>query len=338
MDIAHKPRLDAPAAARLKTLVPGLALAVGVTVLAYVLRAVSGFTLVSPLVLGVFMGMAAHTVFKVPAAAKPGLKFAARPVLRFAIILLGLQVTFGQVAEVGAAGFAAVAATLLLIFVATKWIGRLMGVERGLTELIAAGTAVCGASAIVATNTVTRGSDEDVAYAMACVTLFGSVAMFVYPLLMPLLGLSPHAYGLWTGASVHEVAQVVAAAFQGGQEAGEVGTIAKLTRVMLLAPLVLSLAVLARRREASAQASAPVPWFVFAFIGVIGVNSLGILPAETKAIAAPVTTFLLAVALSAIGLDSDLRKLKAKGLKPLVLGGAATLVAAAGGFGLVSLV
>lgn len=338
MDVARKPGIEAPAASRLKTLAPGLALATGVTALAYLIRGVTGLTLVSPLVLGVFFGMAAHTVVTIPASAKPGLKFAARPILRFAIILLGLQVTFGQVAEVGAAGFAAVAATLFITFFATRWIGTLLGIDRHLSELIAAGTAICGASAIVATNTVTRGSDEDVAYAMACVTLFGSIAMFGYPLLMPLLHLDPHAYGLWTGASIHEVAQVVAAAFQGGQEAGEVGTIAKLTRVMLLAPLVLGLAWAARRRDAASQASAPVPWFVFAFIGVIGLNSLGILPSETKAIAAPITTFLLAVALSAIGLDSDLRKLKAKGLKPLVLGAIATVVAAGSAFALIAMV
>lgn len=338
MSVASKPVIDAPGTSRLKTLAPGLALAVGVTVLAYVVRGVTGMTLVSPLVLGVFFGMAAHALFKVPAMAKPGLKFASRPILRFAIILLGLQVTFGQVAEVGAAGFAIVAATLFITFFATRWIGAAIGVDRQLSELIAAGTAVCGASAIVATNTVTRGSDEDVAYAMACVTLFGSIAMFGYPFLMPLLHLDPHAYGLWTGASVHEVAQVVAAAFQGGQEAGEVGTIAKLTRVMLLAPLVLGLAWSMRSRDAASGASAPVPWFVFAFIGVIGLNSLGILPPETKAIAAPVTTFLLAVALSAIGLDSDLRKVKEKGLKPLALGAAATLVAAGSAFALISLV
>ncbi|RAI25738.1 YeiH family protein, partial [Rhodoplanes serenus] len=89
-----------------------------------------------------------------------------------------------------------------------------LGVERKLAELIAAGTSICGASAVIATNTVTNAHDEDVAYAVACVTIFGSIAMFAYPFLAPLLGLGPHAFGLWTGASVHEIAQVVAAAYQ----------------------------------------------------------------------------------------------------------------------------
>ena len=115
--------------------------------------------------------------------------------------------------------------------------------------MIAAGTSICGASAVIATNTVTNGDDEDVAYAVACVTIFGSVAMFAYPLLPTLLHLDPHAFGLWSGASIHEIAQVVAATFQDGKRAGEFGTIAKLSRVMLLAPVVIVLGWLASRKQ-----------------------------------------------------------------------------------------
>ena len=108
-------------------------------------------------------------------------------------------------------------------------------------QLIAAGTSICGASAVIATNTVTRASDEDVAYAVASVTVFGSVSILLYPALAGLLQLTPHAFGLWAGASIHEIAQVVAAAFQNGTEAGNFATIAKLGRVMLLAPMILPL-------------------------------------------------------------------------------------------------
>ena len=120
--------------------------------------------------------------------------------------------------------------------------------------MIAAGTSICGASAVIATNTVTKAHDEDVAYAVACVTVFGSIAMFVYPLLPGLLHLDPHAFGLWSGASIHEIAQVVAAAFQDGQQAGEFGTIAKLSRVMMLAPVVIGLGLMAARRQRRASA------------------------------------------------------------------------------------
>src|SRR5262249_55721968 len=129
----------------------------------------------------------------------------------------------------------------------TVWLGRQLSVDRKLTELIAAGTSICGASAVVATNTVTRASDEDVAYAVACVTVFGSASMLLYPVTAGLLQLTPHAFGLWAGASIHEIAQVVAAAFQNGVDAGNYGTIAKLSRVMLLAPLVLALGCLSAK-------------------------------------------------------------------------------------------
>ncbi len=137
--------------------------------------------------------------------------------------------------------------TLLATFTFTTWMGHWLGVEPKLAQLIAAGTSICGASAVIATNTVTKAHDEDVAYAVACVTVFGSIAMFVYPLLPGLLHLDPHAFGLWSGASIHEIAQVVAAAFQDGQQAGQFGTIAKLSRVMMLAPVVIGLGVMATR-------------------------------------------------------------------------------------------
>jgi len=203
-----------------------------------------------------------------------------------------------------------------------------LGVEAKLTELIAAGTSICGASAVIATNTVTNAPDEDVAYAVACVTVFGTIAMFGYPLLPALLHLSPRAYGLWTGASIHEIAQVVAAAFQDGKDAGQFGTIAKLSRVMMLAPVVLTLGYLASRGAAHhgrMAARAPLPWFVLGFIALVGLNSVVAIPAAAKAFAIPATTFLLSMALAAMGLETDIAKLKAKGLRPFFLGLAAFL-------------
>lgn len=169
-------------------------------------------------------------------------------------------------AEVGSAGLGIIATTVAATFLFTTWLGRRLGVDRKLAELIAAGTSICGASAIVATNSVTRASDEDVAYAVACVTVFGSASMVLYPALETLLQLTPHAFGLWAGASVHEIAQVVAAAFHNGADSGNFGTIAKLSRVMLLAPMVLLLGIFcagrAERGEPSKRQSAPMPWFV----------------------------------------------------------------------------
>lgn len=309
----------------LGSLLPGVALAATIAVVAFAARHLPGLGAFSPMIIAIVLGMAFHNLAGTPAKAKAGVGFSMRTVLRFAIILLGLQLTAAQVAEVGFTGVAIIVATLLATFTFTLWLGKRIGVERPLAELIAAGTSICGASAVIATNTVTRAPDEDVAYAVACVTVFGSIAMFVYPLLPGVLNLGPHAYGLWAGASIHEIAQVVAAAFQDGQQAGEFGTVSKLTRVMMLAPMVIALGLAARRRaKASGKehsgAAAPMPWFVLGFIAMVGFNSVIDVPAEAKSMVVTLTTFLLTMALAAMGLETDFRKLRAKGVRPLVLG------------------
>ena len=311
-------------------LLPGLLLAAGIAALAFALRHLPGLGRFSPMIIAIVLGIAFHNLLGTPVRAKPGVTFSMRKLLRFAIILLGLQLTASQVAEVGVTGVAIIAGTLVATFTFTVWLGRLIGVEQKLAELIAAGTSICGASAVIATNTVTRAPDEDVAYAVACVTVFGSIAMFAYPLLPGLLKLAPHAYGLWAGASIHEIAQVVAAAFQDGQQAGEFGTVAKLTRVMMLAPVVIALSLAAQQRARSSSAThggatAPMPWFVLGFIAMVGINSLIDIPVEAKTWIVALTTFLLTMALAAMGLETDIRKLRAKGLRPLFLGLAAFL-------------
>ncbi len=311
-------------------LLPGLGLTVGIAALAFGLRQFPGFGILSPMILAILIGIAFHNLLGTPVRARAGVTFAMRRVLRFAIILLGLQLTAEQVAEVGVAGVALIAATLIATFVFTKWLGHLIGVERKLAELIAAGTSICGASAVIAVNTVTEAHDEDVAYAVACVTVFGSIAMFVYPALAGVLHLGARAYGLWSGASIHEIAQVVAAAFQNGKEAGHYGTIAKLTRVSMLAPVVLTLGLLASRKRRhhasdSARRRTPVPYFVLGFIGLMIINSVIEIPADAKGSIVGATTFLLSVSLAAMGLETDLRKLYAKGLRPLLLGAASSL-------------
>jgi uncharacterized integral membrane protein (TIGR00698 family) len=326
------PESAAPARARFYTgltaVLPGLLLTFGIAAAAFGLRLIPGISILSPMILAILIGTAFHNLVGTPARAKAGITFSLRRILRFAIILLGLQLTASQVAEVGATGVALIVVTLVATFVFTKWFGGLIGVDRKLAELIAAGTSICGASAVIATNTVTQGTDEDVTYAVASVTVFGSIAMFVYPLLPELLHLSPHAYGLWSGASIHEIAQVVAAAYQDGEQAGYFGTIAKLSRVILLAPLVIALGVIASRhlgKTGGTGKTPPLPWFVLGFVGLVILNSLVAIPPGAKEFIVPATAFLLSVALAAMGLETDIAKLRRKGLRPLLLGLAATL-------------
>ncbi|MDB6178311.1 putative sulfate exporter family transporter [Paracoccus sp. Z330] len=310
--------------------VPGLILTALIAAAAFGLRLIPGISALSPLILAIIIGMVIHNLFGAPAIAKPGIKFSLKRVLRAGIVLLGLQLTMQQVVQVGGVGVIVIVLSLLATFAFTTWLGKMLKVEAGLTQLIAAGSSICGASAVIATNTVTRARDEDVAYAVACVTIFGSLSMVLMPLVGGFMGMDSHAFGLWTGASIHEVAQVVAAAYARGQEAGEFGTLTKLTRVMLLAPMVLLLGVAAaqRMRRAGQQhegGSVPVPWFVLGFVAMVGVASTGWLPAGLEPFSTGATQFLLAMALAAMGLETDLRKLVAEGPRPALLGAGAWL-------------
>ncbi|MEZ0220014.1 MAG: YeiH family protein [Tardiphaga sp.] len=328
--LAQDANRTSPLAARNLPLLPGLALTGAIAGTALALREIPYVGLASPMILAIGIGIAIQNTSGTPAAAKAGITFSMRSILRFAIILLGLQLTAAELLEVGGIGFAVIAATLLATFIFTTWLGRAMGIDRRLVELIAAGTSICGASAVIATNTVTRAPDEDVAYAVACVTIFGSIAMFVYPLLGSVLQLDPHHFGLWAGASIHEIAQVVAATFQQSREAGEFGTVAKLARVMMLAPVVIALGLLATRRARamgaeSGSAKVPMPWFAFGFVAMVILNSLVDVPHAAMSLIIPITTFLLTMALAAMGLETNIQKLRAKGLRPLLLGAAAFL-------------
>jgi uncharacterized integral membrane protein (TIGR00698 family) len=306
---------------------PGLLLAGAIAAAALVTRHIPGMATFSPMILAIVIGMAFHNILGTPSFAKPGIAFSLRRLLRFAVILLGFQLTLTVIAEVGARGLLIVAITVITTFTFTVWMGRNLGIDRRLSQLIAAGTSI-GASAILATNTVTDAPDEDVAYAIACITLFGSIAMFAYPLLQGLLRLDSQAYGLWSGASIHEVAQVVAASFQVSKRAGEVGMIVKLARVMLLAPMVFALSIKARLSANSAptkKAAPPLPWFVLGFIAVVGLNSVVAIPPDAKKLIVTLTTFLLSVALAALGLETDISKFYAKGPRPAILGAVAFL-------------
>jgi uncharacterized integral membrane protein (TIGR00698 family) len=323
---------------------PGVIVAASMASAAFALRLIPGVKTFSPMILAIIIGMAYNNLVGTPAWAKRGVTFSMRRILRLAIVLLGLQLTIAQIIDAGAKGVAVIVISLLATFGITAWMGQRLGVDSKLAQLIAAGTSICGASAVIATNTVTDAPDEDVAYAVACVTVFGSIAMFIYPLLPELLNLNPHDFGLWAGSSIHEIAQVVAAAFQDGQTAGEFATVAKLSRVMLLAPTVIALGLLAARRSqqvADKHNISPkhpaIPGFVLGFIALVILNSCVTIPPSAKAGIITLTTFLLSIALAAMGLETDVRKLAAKGFRPALLGLFAFVFIATFSLGLVKL-
>jgi len=307
-----------PAGARMDSIVPGLVLVAALAAVAYALSRYVTVAPISPMMYAIVIALILGAVKGTPGWAQPGLGFTLRRLLRLAIVLLGFQLTLSDVAGLGVSAVVIILGGLVLTFFFTRWIGGLMGVDRGLSELIGAGTAVCGASAIVATNSVTRAPQEDVVYSVACVTFFGTIAMFLLPALYGPLGLTAVEYGVWAGGSVHEVAQVVAAGFQPGQAEGETSMVAKLLRVAAMAPLIIWIGA-ASRAKGDGPAP-PMPWFVVGFAAVILFNSVFEAPLWFRQWAQIVTIFLLTMALGALGLQTDLRKLRMKGPRPLALG------------------
>ena len=318
-----------PAGNRWQRLLPGLALGGAVTAAAFLLRSLElpGLTRLSPLMLAIMIGMLVRNTLGRPEAARAGLAFSLRGPLRLGIILLGLQVTLAEILGIGWSGLLILAFALLSTYLFTLWLGGRLGVAPGLATLIAAGTGVCGASAIVAANTVVRDGDESVAYALATVTLFGTIAMFSYPLIGAALHMPTEVYGLWSGASVHEVAQVVAAGFARGQAEGEFATVAKLARVLMLAPLVIGMGLWAARQTqgGSPTGSPPIPWFVFGFLALVLLGDTGWIDPQLRLYANLATQILLTFALAAVGLETDIRRLIAQGWQPLLLGALATV-------------
>ena len=302
----------------------GLILTSGLAGVAFVSRSLLGLSFLSPLTLAIILGIFIRNTVGVPQVCQPGITFSLKRILKLGIILLGFQLNLMQVITIGSTGIAIAAASVFMTFIFTIWAGQWLGVSKKLTQLIAAGTSICGASAVVATSAAIDSSDEDVAYAVALVTVFGATSMLLYPILPSVLSLTPQAFGLWCGASIHEVAQAIAAAFQSSNISGEVASVSKLSRVILLAPISLILAFLstssgtARQRQKLHQV--PIPWFVLGFIVLILINSLNLFPEAIKITIIQGNQFLLTIALAAMGLETKINHLKKIGLNPLYLG------------------
>ena len=305
----------------LRTYLPGVALAVGVGVAsAIVSRWTPGL---SPLIWAILIGGLLANTLRLPAVLQPGITFSAKQVLRLAVGLLGIRLSLGQVMDVGAVGIGVVLFAVVATFFFTTWIGKRLGLSRTLSTVLAAGTSICGASAIVAVAGVTDAKEEETAIGVGAITLFGTLVMFLFPFVGQLLGLSPEAFGLWAGAAIHEVAQVIAAgfAFDAASSTGssiELATVVKLGRVLMLAPVAVVLAHTHRAsRAAGAAKVSPIPWFVALFIVTMLLRSTGVLPMEVVDQAIRFDGILLAVSMAGLGLDLRWAKVKAAGVAPL---------------------
>ena len=314
-----------------RAVLPGLAAALLVG------AACLGLTALVPvlpgLLVAIVLGAVARSTGLLPAVLEPGLAWTGRRVLRAGVVLLGLQLSVGDLLGLGTGEVLVLLATVAATFATTLWLGRVLGVGRRLTLLVATGFSICGAAAVAAMSPVADAEEDEVATAVALVTVYGSLAILVVPVAAGALGLADRTAGLWAGMSVHEVAQVVAAAGTVSAAALSVAVVAKLARVVLLAPLVAGVGLVRRRAGAAGTAgtgrgAAPlVPLFVVGFVVAVAVRSAGLVPDVVLPAVKPVTTLLLAAAMTALGTQIHLGRLVRTGGRPLALGAAATVVA-----------
>jgi len=285
---------------------------------------------------GMAVGNSCYARMEAPHA--PGVAIARNQLLRLGVVLYGARITFAQIADVGIAGFIIDALVLLCTFLLAVGLGtRVLGLDRDTSILIGAGSSICGAAAVLATEPVLRARADKVAVAVATVVCFGTVALFVYPLLFRLNQhwhwiVSDRAFGLYTGATVHEVAQVVAAARPMGAEASAVAVISKMIRIMLLAPFLLVLSAWRARHDGAGRGRLTVPWFAFGFIAVAGLHSWLPVPQAVQRAVNTVDTALLAMAMAALGLGTRFALIRRAGVRPLLLAAILFLFLLVGGW------
>lgn len=308
----------------------GLGLAVLIAALATV--AARWVPLVGAPVLGIAAGVVLSPWAGRGSVLRPGLGFASGRVLQVAVVLLGTQMSLRQVWRVGSTSLPVMLGTLAACLVLAYALGRRLGIASDLRTLVGVGTAICGASAIAAVSPVLRAKSNDVAYAVTTIFVFNVAAVLAFPPLGHLLGLSQHAFGLFAGTAVNDTSSVVAAATTYGQQAGNYAVVVKLTRTLMIIPITVSLALLGARRPVADGAVADgavatrvrltrlVPWFLIGFLLMAAADSLGWFPAGTHTPLQKLAVFLITVALSAIGLSTDLRGLRRTGARPLALG------------------
>ena len=303
---------------------PGLLFALAVTFVGFTIH--WKFASISPLVASLVIGVVFGNLGIIPKACAPGQKFAAKKVLRFGIVLLGTQLAAKQIVELGGREVIVVLLVVATTFLGTMWLGPRLGVSKSLSLLIATGFSICGASAVAAVDGVVDADEEEVAYAIALVTLCGSLAIAVLPLLRDVVGLGePHLFGAWVGASVHDVAQVIATASTGGNDAVHSATVVKLSRVLLLAPLIGVISVWIQRPSAGVTPRFPgrkaplIPAFVVGFIAMVFLRTVGIIPDEWLSPLKKIEQWALAAALVGLGSEVKIRDLMKVGGRPLVL-------------------
>ena len=357
----HKParagRWHVTATQRLRHVLPGFALTGGIAFVSIRLSQLGWLQSngISALTLAIVLGMVVgNTVYpRMAAITGAGVTFSKASFLRLGIILYGFRLTFQDIGNVGWAGVAIDATVLCSTFGLACFLGtRVFGIDRKTAMLIGAGSSICGAAAVMAAEPVVRGQAEQVMVAVATVVVFGMLGIFLYPALYHLIvhyrlaEISPAAYGLYAGSTIHEVAQVVAAGRAISEEAANTAVIAKMVRVMMLAPFLVILSAWLSRAGANdleaveskekshviQRGGIVIPWFALWFVAVAGLNSLALLPRAAVVQVIDIDTLLLAIAMAGLGLTTHVSAIRKAGIKPLALASVLFIWLMCGGF------
>ena len=280
------------------------------------------FPIVGGPVFGILLGML-FAKKRRPQAVEKGIQFTGKKILQYAIILLGFEMNLFHVMEVGEQSLYVMIFTLLAAFGAAFLVGKVLGLDRDMTSLIGAGTAICGGSAIAAVAPVIGAKDRDVVISIATIFFFNVLAVFIFPFLGHSWGMTDTGFGMWAGTAINDTSSVVAAGYAYSHEAGAYATIVKLTRTLMIVPVCLFFSLLVMkgaRSGAGFSLKRIFPMFVLYFVLACIVNTTGILPAEVSHGLGMLGKFSIVLAMSAIGLNTDLASLVRNGARPLALG------------------
>lgn len=286
------------------------------------------FPLIGGAVFGILFGIIVGSVITEKGRIAAGVNFTSKKVLQGAVVVLGSGLGIGQVFATGAASLVIIIVTIGSAFLAAGIAGRFLEVPFNLRSLIGVGTAICGGSAIAAVAPVIEAEDQEVSYAISTVFMFNVVAVFIFPPLGHVLGMTEAGFGLFAGTAINDTSSVVAAGYTYGNAAGDHATVVKLTRTLMIIPIALAFVAVMLRRKKAAHAgrgaylrvAANFPWFILGFLALSVLTTAGILHGTMLVHLKDAGKFLIIMALSAIGLKTDIRVMLATGYKPMVLG------------------
>ncbi|WP_456279032.1 YeiH family protein [Bacillus sp. AK128] len=289
------------------------------------------FSIMGVMIVSILLGMTWKSVMGVQTIMNPGITFSSKKLLRVGIILMGLRLNLSQIVEAGFSIILIDAIVIVFTLVVMLSLGKALNVQKHLAALIAVGTAVCGAAAIVAVAPLIKSKKEYTALAVACIAILGTVGALIYIFIYPFLGWDDYSYGVVVGATLHELAHVIAAAVPGGNVSGETAILTKLGRVALLIPVAFLMEYLfTRNEETKTQKKSfkdlPIPWFILGFLAMSVINTLGILSSSITTMLIILSVYLLSMAMAGLGLSINFSDFKQVGPKPIILGVVGTVL------------